>query len=121
MDFPALDYQPSPHPRPRIPRWERITIRVQCTLSLTSIAAYPLSILAGNWVGKRSTRFVGDTAAAVNAIAGWGQLMALAGLAVGLFLLVTSRRKDRYQLPSYIALALCMVGLFLNQGIAAVA
>jgi hypothetical protein len=121
MDSTALDYQPSPHPRPRTPRWERITIRVQCTLSLTSIAAFPLSILAGNWVDKRSTRFVGDTAAAVNAVAGWGQLIALVGLAVGFFLLFTSRRKERYHVLSYIALALCVAGLFLNQGNAAVA
>jgi hypothetical protein len=121
MDAPPLDYQSRPKTRPQAPGWERITRRIQIACTCASFAAVPLSDLASRWIARSPTRFVGDTITAYNAVAAWGQLMAIAGLAVGFFLLFTSHRKERYHLLSYIALGLCVVGFFLNHGYGAVA
>lgn len=120
MDTATLGYRSPAHRSPR-PRWERITRRIQIVCSCASLSAIPLSDAASRLVARSPTRFVGDTFTAYNAVAAWGQLMAIAGLVVGFFLLFTSRRKERYHLLSYIAMGLCVAGFFLNQGYGAVA
>ncbi len=114
MQPAALDYQPPRTHRPPLPRWQRILARIQVTLALAVATSYPLGQSADQWIIHFSPRFHRDFYYARFAVDDWANLLALAGLALGIVILAVSIKRPHPFVCT--AMTLCLFNLLFTAG-----